>query len=221
MFDANQLARDTTAAFQQHPIVGAVLGGQLTRPQYQRYITDVYHYARHSAVVIGMAGVRLVHSHPQLAAYLFHHAEEELGHDAWAHSDLIDLGVPAATIAASQPSDACRQMIEMEHYLAFHGNAVGLFGWMFVLECLGGDLGGAMAAGISRALGLDGKGVWFLSGHGEADSHHKLDLAHIITAHVTEPADAAVFLATVERARALYIGILDAALAARPLAAAA
>ncbi len=214
MFDVIPLGQAITADFQRHPIVAAVMGGQLSRAQYARYIIDVYHYARHSAVVIGQAGVRLVHSHPALAAYFLRHAHEELGHDAWAHSDLIDIGLSPAAIVASQPSPPCRDMIEMEYYFACNGNPVGLFGWTYVLECLGGGMGGAMAAGIDRALRLNGKGVWFLSGHGDADSQHMVDLAQIINAHVAAAEDRACFLAVVDRARGLYRGILDAALAA-------
>lgn len=223
MTDVNwvQLGRDTSAAFQRHPIVAAVMAGRLNAAQYARYMTDVFHYATHSSVVIGQAGVRLVHSHPALAAYLFHHAGEELGHDAWAHQDLIDVGLTAGQIAASQPSPACRAMIDMEFQLAFHGNPVALFGWMFVLECLGGDMGGAMAAGIDAALGLAGKGTRFLAGHGEADGQHMQDLAAVIAANVTAPADVAAVLAVAERARDHYLGILDAALAAQPVALAA
>lgn len=60
---------------------------------YVRYLTNVWHYAQHSSIVIGLAGSRCVQTQPKLADYLLHHAREELGHDQWALEDLASLGV--------------------------------------------------------------------------------------------------------------------------------
>ncbi|MGZ4929220.1 MAG: hypothetical protein ACXV76_13265 [Halobacteriota archaeon] len=72
----------------KHPAVQAMLNGQPLLDVYKRYLLNVFHYARHSAVVIGLAGARAIHRSPAVGAYLLHHATEEVGHECWAQSDL-------------------------------------------------------------------------------------------------------------------------------------
>lgn len=175
-------------------------------------MADVYCYALHSAQVIAIAGSRLVLSHPSLAQYLFRHAEEELGHDKWAASDLQDLGLSPSDIRNIVPSSPCMRMIALEYYYAAHANPVGLFGWMFVLESLGGKLGGSIATAIDQALKLGGKGTYFLHGHGEADAHHSEDLYTVISVNVESAEDQAAFLYMARESEDLYCGILDNAL---------
>jgi heme oxygenase len=190
-------------------IVQQLVSGNISVDQYRRYMSDVYCYALHSAQVIALAGSRLVLSHPPLAQYLFRHAEEELGHDKWAASDLQDLGLSPADIRGIVPSSACARMIGLEYYYAAHANPVGLFGWMFVLESLGGKIGGIMARAVDQTLKLNGKGIYFLRGHGEADAHHSEDLFEMISEHVNSAEDRAAFLYMCREAEELYCGILD------------
>jgi heme oxygenase len=200
-----------------HPIVGAIQAKTMNILQYRTYMEDVYAYAQHSSQVIALSAVRLIDRQPELARYLLHHADEELGHDKWAASDLRDLGMTEAQLAASRPSPACLRMIGLEYYFAQHANPVGLLGWMFVLESLGGHIGGQIARGIDAALELQGKGTYFLAGHGEADAHHSEDLFRVINANVTEAADREAFACMAREGRELYCQILDHAYAAAPL----
>lgn len=186
--------------------------GGLTIDQYRSYMADVYCYALHSAQVIATAGSRLALSHPPLAQYLFRHAEEELGHDKWAGSDLQDLGLSPSGIRDIVPSSPCMRMIALEYYYAVHANPVGLFGWMFVLESLGGKLGSGIAAAIDHTLQLGGKGTYFLRGHGEADAHHSEDLFSVISGNIKSVEDKAAFLYMARESEDLYCAILDNAL---------
>ena len=86
--------------------------------------------------MIGLAGTRCVLSHPPLAQYLLHHAQEELGHDQWALQDLAALGVSEAKARKSRPVPACAAMVGFEYYIAGYGNPVALFGWLYVLEAM-------------------------------------------------------------------------------------
>ncbi len=193
-------------------IVQRLTQGNITRDQYRAYMSDVYCYALHSAQVIALAGTRLVLTHPPLAEYLFRHAGEELGHDQWAASDLADLGMSPGDIRAIVPSSPCARMIGLEYYYAAHANPVGLFGWMFVLESLGGKIGGRIAQAVDQALQLNGKGIYFLGGHGEADTHHSEDLFTVISENVRSAEDRAAFLYMAREAEDLYCGMLDNAL---------
>ncbi len=152
-----------------------VLEGKADSKLYQRYLMNVWHYAQHSSTVIGLAGARCVPDHPELARYLLHHALEELGHEAWAITDLAALGVSEDTLRASRPATSCAAMIGFEYFTAGHANPVGLFGWLYVLEAMGDDLGHVVADSIARGLDLP-DGVKFLAGHGEADEEHTKDI---------------------------------------------
>ncbi|TDI41303.1 MAG: hypothetical protein E2P02_15080 [Acidobacteria bacterium] len=159
----------------------------MTREVYARYLTNVWHYAVHSAVVIGMAGARCVPENPKLGDYLLKHAREELGHDLWALQDLKALGIDEQAVRATRPVPACASMIGIEYYWAAHANPVGLFGWMYILEAMGDDLGSESARRIKDGLKLP-EGVKFLAGHGDADEGHAADLTREITENV-KPAD--------------------------------
>ena len=193
--------------------VRELMQGRISTQQYQAYLQDVYCYALHSSVVIGVAGSRMVHTHPSLAEYLFRHAGEELGHDLWVASDLRDLGMSEGAIKCIQPSVPCARMIALEYYYAANANPVGLFGWMFVLESLGGKVGGGIAGAIDKALALSGKATYFLRGHADADAHHAEDLHSVISANVVGTSDESVFLEMFKQSSELYCAILDSAYA--------
>lgn len=150
---------------------------------YARYMENVWHYAQHSSTVIGLAGTRCVLSHPPLAQYLMHHALEELGHDQWALQDLAALGVSEDEVRKSRPVPACAAMVGFEYYIAGYGNPVALFGWLYVLEAMGDDLGHIVAEAVRTGLDLP-DGVKFLAGHGDADKDHTIDIIGNITKHI-------------------------------------
>ena len=164
--------------------VGKVLGGSSDPTFYTRYLENIWHYAQHSATVIGLAGSRCVLTHPKLADYLLHHALEELGHEQWALDDLAALNVAKENVMAWRPVPACASMIGLEYYVAGHSNPVGLFGWLFVLEAMGDDLGHVASEAIKKGLNLP-DGVKFLSGHGEADKDHTKEIIDQIEHNVT------------------------------------
>jgi hypothetical protein len=200
-------------------IVKELMTGGVSLEQYGAYMSDVYCYALHSSQVIALAGSRLVLSHPALAQYLFRHAEEELGHDKWAASDLGDLGLSPAEIKNVVPSSACIRMIALEYYYAAQANPVGLFGWMFVLESLGGKSASGIAGAIDQTLQLNGKGTYFLRGHGDADAQHSEDLCSVIDANVKSQEDVETFLLVAAEAEDLYCSILDHAAGTKSYAA--
>jgi heme oxygenase len=155
--------------------IQAVVDGKADPAFYRRYLENVWHYAQHSSVVIGLAGSRCVNSHPALAQYLLHHALEELGHDEWALEDLAALGADVAAARASRPVPACAAMIGFEYFTAGHANPAGLFGWLYILEAMGDDLGHLVAEKVAAGLSLP-DGVRFLAGHGDADEDHTREI---------------------------------------------
>lgn len=179
----NDLRARVREGISEQRLVRDLFAGALERAYYARYLENVWHYAQHSAVVIGLAGARCVATHPKLADYLLHHAREELGHEEWALADLAAMGIGAEQVRASRPVLACAEMVGMEYYVAAHANPVGIFGWLFVLEAMGDDLGHAAAESVKRGLDLP-DGIKFLAGHGEADEDHTKDIIEQIERNV-------------------------------------
>jgi pyrroloquinoline quinone (PQQ) biosynthesis protein C len=170
-------------------LVQDILNNRLNKNHYVGYLINVFNYAKHSPKVIALAASRCINSHPVLATYLLQHAGEEIGHEAWAMSDLKDLGLKEQAIKESRPVPACTSMIALEYYAAGVDNPVSLFGWLYALESLGDAIAPMVSKSIGRALESDGKSIYFLEGHGEADHQHTADLEAQITKNVSSPKD--------------------------------
>ena len=192
----------------------AAMQENIQRSQYVAFMRDVYCYAQHSAQVIALAGARIASRLPVMAAYLFAHAGEELGHDGWAYRDLLDLGLTSEQLMEVQPTATCLRMIALEYLFATQMNAVGLFGWMFVLESLGGRVGGEVAARIDKTLHLQGQGLSLMEGPRPAATHHSECLYQVISDNLRTTADCTAFETMFRESLELYGNILESAYAA-------
>ncbi len=171
-------------------VIKTLFNGTLDRAAYVRYLLNAYNYAQHSPKVMAVAAARCTETHPELATYLLHHAIEEQGHYQWALEDLRDLHVEDAAAQSARPVPSCSAMIGYIHYTAGYANPVGLFGWMYVLEAVGNDLGTVAAKSLKNALKLSGSGgLRFVARHGVSDTDHARELTEQIQKHVTKDAD--------------------------------
>jgi pyrroloquinoline quinone (PQQ) biosynthesis protein C len=189
-------------------VVRSLFDGRLDAAAYVRYLQNVYCYAQHSPVVMALAAARCTDTHPELSAYLLKHAREEMGHDRWAFDDLRDLGVSEEAIRASQPVPSCEAMIAHMYYTAAHANPIGLFGWMYVLEAVGSDLGTAVARQLTMASAGSTAGEHrFVSRHGITDVDHTQELAEQIGTYVRSAEDQRDVLRVAETIVWLYARI--------------
>jgi len=170
-------------------VVKALFAGTPDPNAYVRYLINAYNYAQYSPKVMAIAAARCMDTHPELATYLLHHADEEQGHDKWAFEDLRDLNVSEAEVRAARPVPSCAAMIGYIHYVAGYANPVGLFGWMYVLEAVGNDLGTLVAKRLKEVLGLSGRGLRFVARHGLSDTDHTKDLTQQIQNYVRRNED--------------------------------
>jgi pyrroloquinoline quinone (PQQ) biosynthesis protein C len=179
--------------------------GSLARELYVDYLINVHYYARFSPILMAAAAARCTTSNEPLSLYLLHHADEEMGHERWAYDDLRVLGADDAAIRAGRPVTSCQALVGLTHYVAYHDNPIGLFGWMYVLESVGSDLGPAVGDELRKVFGLTDGGVKFVEGHGVNDAEHAADLEEKIATHVTEAADAAAVEQVAETVVDLYV----------------
>jgi pyrroloquinoline quinone (PQQ) biosynthesis protein C len=174
--------------------------------RYVLYLSRVAaQYSPHSPIVMALAASRCLASHPEMANYLLHHAGEEQGHDSWAFQDLGSLGLTSEKIRSANAVPSCEAMIGYTYYIAGHANPVGLFGWMYILEAVGDDLGREAAHGIRQNLGLAEDGVLFVAGHGEADKVHIKELEEQIAKYGAKGQDRADILRVAEVSAELYL----------------
>ncbi|MCB1043549.1 MAG: iron-containing redox enzyme family protein [Acidobacteria bacterium] len=200
-----RLRAATVEGISKTHIAQAARAGTLSKRMYGRYLLNVWHYAQHSSVVIGLAGSRAVQCLPPLADYLFHHAQEEMGHDAWVFEDLINLGMSEDEIRASKPTTHCAAMVGYEYFMALVANPISIFGWLYVLEAMGDDLGQEIAQHLARNP-VTAQSIKFVAGHGEADVAHTADLTNMIQSHITG-SDLEDVVHAAEVIKDLYIGL--------------
>jgi pyrroloquinoline quinone (PQQ) biosynthesis protein C len=186
-------------------IIRMALDDALDLDAYRRYLANARYYAQFSPVVMALGGSRCIREHPELGRYLIHHAEEEAGHDRWALQDLNDLGVGEAQALAMEPVNACRALVGYVHFLAGHANPIGLFGWMYVLEAVGEDLGTIAGQKLLAQLGDAGSAIRFVAGHGEADAEHTPEIAAQIESHVREADDLSAVAEAASVVKDLYL----------------
>ena len=132
-----------------------------------------------------------------------------MGHELWALDDLKALGADETAVRASRPVPACAAMIAFEYFIAGRANPVGLFGWLYVLEAMGDDLGKRVASALQHALGGTSRGIKFVAGHGVADHDHAADLTRVISQHITAPQDIADVNHVADVSADLYARIFD------------
>ena len=178
-----ELRKNVEQGLRDTRVVKDVLEGRPKPEDYVRYLANARYYAQFSPVLMATGAARCMASHPELARYLLHHAEEEQGHDAWALEDLADLGVSADAALAMDPVPSCRALVGYVHFLAGDTNPIGLFGWMYVLEAVGKDLGTIVGQALRDAMPHGSEGaVRFVARHGEADAERPEDHKAILDA---------------------------------------
>jgi hypothetical protein len=74
---------------------------------------------------------------------------------------------------------------------------------------MGDDLGGEVARRLDRGLGLSGKALRVLAGHGTADHDHTADLTHQIAHNVCDAADRADIHHVADVVADLYVRIFE------------
>lgn len=197
--------RRTVDELKDTRVIRALFDETLDRDAYIRYLTNVYYYAQFSPRLMATAAARCMSTHRELATYLLHHAEEEMGHELWALEDLRDLGVSEYEARAARPVPSCDAMVGYVHYIADHGNPIGLFGWMYVLEGVGSDFGIVAAERLKQALGEAASAVRFVEQHGINDADHADDLAQQIDRYLILDDDRATVTHVADVVRDLYL----------------
>ncbi len=188
-------------------ILRGVLEGRAVREHYTAYLTNVWHYARFSPVIMAQAASRLSMTHPELSLYVLGHARDEQGHDEWALRDLRELGMAPEDVRATSPVPACAALAGYVRNIATHDNAVGVFGWMYILEAVGADMGRLAGEKLRSGFAATPEAVRFVAGHGVADTDHTVEIEEQIIRNIKSGDDAAAVLDAARVVADLYLAM--------------
>ena len=184
-----EIRRATDEALRECRVVALALEGTLPREVYAHYLCNVAYYARYSPVILAAAASRSSISHPELSGYLLRHAAEEEGHEEWALEDLQQLGIPRKQVEQTPPVPACLALVGYVHDLASAQNPIATYGWMYVLEFVGSDLGGSVGRGLSLDEGSGPAPSRFVKGHGNLDASHAAEIEACLAEHLSHDRD--------------------------------
>jgi len=173
--------------FLQIPQLQAGLAGTISRQTYLGYLAQAWHHVRHTVPLLAAARARLAHR-PDLAAALDDYIAEEAGHDEWILSDIAAAGGDAEAVRRSEPAPATRAMTDHAYAEIAKGNAIALFGMIYVLESVSVALAQRGALAVAERLGLPPEAFTYLTSHGALDQDHMAFFAQLVNG-LSDPAD--------------------------------
>ena len=167
--DATRAERDWLLAA---PLLTRALTGEVSREEYLAFLGQAYHHVRFTVPLMMACGARLPERLGWLRSALVEYIEEEHGHEQWILDDIRAAGGDAEAAAAAPPAPATTLMVSHVRDVIAHGNPVGFFGMVQVLEGTSTAIATRAAEGLQASLGLPDDAVRYLTSHGSLDIGH-------------------------------------------------
>lgn len=158
---------------------GSLMGKD--RRVYAIYLTQVYHYAFHTARNQALVAVNPSNTHIHYMQFCLEHALEETGHELMALHDLRAIGIPINDPAKDMPPalPPTQLLIAYLYRVAQHGNPVQRLGYSFWAERSYGYIREFMD-GLRTGMGLDKTAMTFFYSHASIDDKHAKDVEDIL-----------------------------------------
>lgn len=154
------------------PLLTRALEGRVSRDEYLAFLGQAYHHVRFTVPLMMACGARLPERLGWLRSALVEYIEEEHGHERWILDDIRAAGGDAEAAAARPADSATRLMVAAVRDTIEHGNPVGFFGMVQVLEGTSTALATQAAERLQASLGLPDDAVRYLTSHGSLDIGH-------------------------------------------------
>ncbi|MFG6158873.1 AMP-binding protein [Halomonas sp. 1390] len=167
--DATRAERDWLLAA---PLLTRALSGEVSHEEYLAFLGQAYHHVRFTVPLMMACGARLPERLGWLRSALVEYIEEEHGHEQWILDDIRAAGGDAEAAAAEKPAPATTLMVSHVRDVIEHGNPVGFFGMVQVLEGTSTAIATRAAEGLQASLGLPDDAVRYLTSHGSLDIGH-------------------------------------------------
>ena len=167
-----QATRDERDWLLATPLLTRALEGRVSRDEYLAFLGQAYHHVRFTVPLMMACGARLPDRLEWLRTALVEYIEEEHGHEQWILDDIRAAGGDAETAAARPADPATRLMVAAVRDTIEHGNPVGFFGMVQVLEGTSTALATQAAERLQASLALPDDAVRYLTSHGSLDIGH-------------------------------------------------
>ncbi|WP_372613058.1 TenA family transcriptional regulator [Halomonas sp.] len=154
------------------PLLTRALTGEVSRTEYLAFLGQAYHHVRFTVPLMMACGARLPDRLGWLRTALVEYIEEEHGHEQWILDDIRAAGGDPEAAAGRAPEPATRLMVAAVRDEIAHGNPVGFFGMVQVLEGTSTALATQAAERLQASLGLPDDAVRYLTSHGSLDIGH-------------------------------------------------
>jgi len=158
---------------------GSLMGKD--RRVYALYLTQVYHYAFHTARNQALVAVNPDNRDIHYMQFCLEHALEETGHELMALHDLRSMGVAIKNAEKEMPPalPATQLLIAYLYRVANSGNPVQRLGYSFWAETSYGHIRNFMD-NLSLNMQLDKKQMTFFYNHSSIDDKHAKDVEKIL-----------------------------------------
>lgn len=150
------------------------------RRVYALYLTQVYHYAYHTARNQALVAVNLTNNDTHYMKFCLEHALEETGHELMALHDLRSIGVPIGDPEKDIPPvlTATELLIAYLYWVSTHGNPVQRLGYSYWAERSYSYIQ-SFVEGLSKSMDLKKKQMTFYFNHSNIDEKHAKEVQEI------------------------------------------
>ena len=154
------------------PIITRALQGDVTTDDYIAFLSQAYHYVKHTVPLLMATGSRLPEELEWLRVGVGEYIEEETGHQEWVLNDVAACGADKEQVRRSKPNLATELMVSYAYDTVHRINPLGFFGMVHVLEGTSISLADSAADNIRSALSLPKDAFSYLYSHGSLDQDH-------------------------------------------------
>jgi pyrroloquinoline quinone (PQQ) biosynthesis protein C len=175
-----------------------------------RYLTEAYHYVKHSTRLLAAAAGRLPPANRALFDRFITHSREESGHDDWLLRDLRALGANVESVIGSSPLPETEALFALQYYWIEHETPLALLGYIYALETLGSGSAAQLGGTLKRALKIEDDCISFLTGHGVDDVDHVEKLRRLLNQHITLKQDEVLIIRSAIATLKFYGYLMDA-----------
>ncbi|MGH8444648.1 MAG: TenA family transcriptional regulator [Solimonas sp.] len=163
---------DFEAHVLRHPLLLALMKGELRRDHYAVFLRETFHLVRHTSRALATAAARLGDEHRGLRGWLLEQAHEEHGHELFCIKDLRNLGLDPDSVLSAPPGPGAWGMVTQNYFLAVHSRPGAILGVAAATEGMGVQLADSMADAVSAQLGIPDTATTFLRSHASFDARH-------------------------------------------------
>ncbi|WP_435105878.1 iron-containing redox enzyme family protein [Arhodomonas sp. AD133] len=152
---------------------------------YRIVMEQIYHYTRFNSINQAAAAFLAEPEKPGLLKFVYHHAEEELGHENMARHDIAAVGFDTDRI--EPPLPPTRALIAYLNDVAIRRGPIARLGYSYWAESAYEHID-ELTTKIRQDLGLTDKAMSFFVAHSRIDAKHAEEVREAIDRYAADEA---------------------------------